>query len=706
MKRKYLIFAIFETIFGYVIIASLLTVFAFYSEVFNSNQPVKVISSYVFNLNSVNITLFMSIALVVVVVNMTHGAGNLNQIKNESTGDKQHGSSRFATREEKEHYYKLVKQGHEDTNGVILGYDKHKNYYVDTSDKNILVYAPPGSGKTQSIIINNILYNIKVYENTGKWSNQVIVSLKNDLHDMTISEMQKNDIEVSVINLRNPLMSKKFNPMKQVNDYIAKYNQATTDQEKTKAYARAEKYAKTLASAIVKSVGDASGGDQFFSQTSQGLISAIILLVSEYGKPEEKHLVSVFNLIIELNGLSEESTETLQKSRFKELLELAPDHRANYLAGASVSADVRTSMNVFASALSELLSFIDLEMEQMFQTSEDEFDLHQFVTTKSAVYLIVPDEDTSKHFIASLFYRLLFDMSIAVAENECDGKLPYNILNFHDEFGQFPAIKDYDGVVQAVRSRGIKNITILQNIHQLKNRYGDKKADNIVASFQITMNSALPATDDEWRKKTSERLGTKTIKTGNVNFGNSSKTMSPTTNQSRSTTYSMMKRELLTPDELIRLPIGIWLVIETGKYPCKMKMILAKELFNIQLKNDFKENPIVEIKTLNYEKLKQTLSKEYMMKQNQQLKNSIKTDNQAIEVELEKEQVKKYNLKLSELFNYMDANNIEYDEDEVKLKTLDDSGIDELINCYFKNSQYDIVTKRKLKKLLIELQGI
>ncbi|MFV0255084.1 MAG: type IV secretory system conjugative DNA transfer family protein, partial [Erysipelotrichaceae bacterium] len=415
MKKKFFIFSIIETIGGYIIVASFLAFCSFYRDIIDSGQMLKTLSKYVFNYNIVNITMFISIALLVFTVNMTKGTRNLKSIKRESTGDNQHGSSRFSTKSEKEQYYKLVKRGHEDTNGVILGYDKHQNYYVDTSDKNILVYAPPGSGKTKSILINNILYNIKVYEHTGKWSNHAIVSLKNDLHDMTISEMEKNDINVSVINLRNPLMSKKFNPMKQVNDYSTIYHNATSEKEKTKAYARAEKYSKTLASAIVKSVGDASsGGDQFFSQTSQGLISAIILLVSEYGDPEEKHLVSVFNLIIELNGLSEESTETLQKSRFKELLELAPHHRANYLAGASVSADVRTSMNVFASALSELLSFIDLEMEQMFQTSKDEFDLHQFVTTKSAVYLIVPDEDTSKHFIASLFYRLLFDMSIAV----------------------------------------------------------------------------------------------------------------------------------------------------------------------------------------------------------------------------------------------------------------------------------------------------
>lgn len=704
MKRKYLFYAILESIVGYIAVASLLTLFAFYDEVLSSQQAIMFIKEVVFSFNLINLTMFASITLLVVTINMTRGTGNLKTIKNESTGDKQHGSSRFATKEEKLKYYQLVKRDNENINGVIVGYDKHHNYYVDTSDKNILVYAPPGSGKTQSIIVNNILYNIKVYEKSGKWANQVIVSLKNDLHDMTINQMENNDINVSVINLRNPLMSKKFNPMKQVNDCITKYNNATTKQEQTKAYARAEKYAKTLASAIVKSVGDASGGDQFFTQTSQGLISAIILLVSEYGKPEEKHLVSVFNLIIELNGLSEESTETLQKSRFKELLELAPEHRANYLAGASVSADVRTSMNVFASALSELLSFIDLEMEQMFQTAKDEFDLHEYVTTKSAVYLIVPDEDTSKHFIASLFYRLLFDMSIAVAENEYNGKLPYEILNFHDEFGQFPAIKDYDAVVQAVRSRGIKNITILQNVHQLKNRYGDKKADNIIASFQITMNSALPATDDEWRKKTSERLGTKTIKTGSVNYGNSSKTLSPTTNQSKSTTYSMMKRELLTPDELIRLPIGTWIVIETGKFPCKMKMILAKELFEITMQNNFIENEIVEIKTLNYEKLKKTLSKEYKMKANQQLKDSIAGDMQEKNIELENDKLNKYNLKLNQLFNYMDSNNIKYDEEEIKSKTLNDNGIDELINEYFKDSSYDIKTKRNLKKLLIELQ--
>lgn len=169
--------------------------------------------------------------------------------------------------------------------------------------------------------------------------------------------MWKRKKNIIIINLRSRI--------KQVACWIDKYNNAPNETEKLKAYSKAEKYSKTLAAAIVKAVDDtqASGGDQFFKNTAQGLIAAIILLVAEYGEGSERKLISVFKLIIELNGLTEESTDTQQKSRLKELLEKNPGHRANLLAGASMSADNRTSMNVFSSALSELLSFMDLEIE-------------------------------------------------------------------------------------------------------------------------------------------------------------------------------------------------------------------------------------------------------------------------------------------------------------------------------------------------------
>lgn len=700
-----LAFYLVEVIVIFIIVMLAIEFFTDTTNALTNETPFKYVWNNAFGFNSTTILVLITVGLMMGAVNLSQGSNNLNNTKSKRAGDNQHGSSRFATTEEKKKYYKLVNRKKPDTPGFVIGYDKNDNYYVDDSDKNVLVYAPPGSGKTKSLLINNIMYALDVYKYTGKWTNQVIVSLKNDLHDMTIDRMRKTDVNINIINLRNPIMSDRFNPMKQVNDWIDKYNKATNETERLKAYSKAEKYSKTLAAAIVKAVDDtqASGGDQFFKNTAQGLIAAIILLVAEYGEGSERQLISVFKLIIELNGLTEESTDTQQKSRLKELLEKNPEHRANLLAGASMSADNRTSMNVFSSALSELLSFMDLEIEQMFQSEEGELDLHEYVTTKSVIYLIIPDEDSTKHFIGSLFYRLLFDMAIATAENEFGGKLPYNIMNHHDEFGQFPAIKDYDGIVQAVRSRGIKNITYLQNFHQTKTRYGETKAKNIIASYQIMMHAALPPGDDEWRKASSERLGKETIQTSSVNHGTSGKNYVPTSNQNRGTNKSLIGRELMTPDELSRLPVGVWIVLETGKYAMKMKMKLATDLWDIKEVNNFEEKSINTIDTLKLEKLDSIFNK-IAEERKLRIMSAIYEQSEAEEYqyapELIEEETNNYNENYEKLVNYLNDHEITYDEEMLRTLTLDTSMKSEL-NSYIQNlDNVSMLLKREIYKII------
>jgi type IV secretion system protein VirD4 len=145
--------------------------------------------------------------------------------------------------------------------------------------------------------------------------------------------------------------------MNNINVYIDKAKAAPNQEELILAWAKAENYAKILASSIVKNTSvssdSTSDASQYFNETYEGLLtSIIILIVSEYGIESERHIISVFMMIIELNGLTDDSTETAQKNRLEELFSLLPpEHRAKMFAGPSIKADVRTSMNIFSSAL-------------------------------------------------------------------------------------------------------------------------------------------------------------------------------------------------------------------------------------------------------------------------------------------------------------------------------------------------------------------
>ncbi len=125
------------------------------------------------------------------------------------------------------------------------------------------------------------------------------------LCDLTSDDI--SDYRTPFLDFREPLRSYRFNLMYNVNRYIDRYKAAQTEEDRLVAYGRAERYAKVLSESIVDNVDTehTSDASQYFKETAKGLLTGIILLVSEYGGDDERHIISVFRLIIEMNGLDE-----------------------------------------------------------------------------------------------------------------------------------------------------------------------------------------------------------------------------------------------------------------------------------------------------------------------------------------------------------------------------------------------------------------
>ena len=76
---------------------------------------------------------------------------------------------------------------------------------------------------------------------------------------------------------------------------------------------------------------------------------------------------------------------------------------------STTSADIRTTLNIVSSALSKLLKFVDAELEQLICTHDNDLDAERFIERPTAIFLIAPDENETRHFLASLFVRFLTD---------------------------------------------------------------------------------------------------------------------------------------------------------------------------------------------------------------------------------------------------------------------------------------------------------
>lgn len=169
--------------------------------------------------------------------------------------------------------------------------------------------------------------------------------------------------------------------------------------------ARCEKYAKIISKTIILSGMDAAsfGQNAYFYDAAEGLLTATILLVAEFCEPKKRHIVSVFKIIQELLAPSGKKG----KNQFQQLMELLPnDHKAKWFAGAALNTAEQSMASVMSTALSRLNAFLDSELEQIL-CFDTEIDAEKFCKEKSALFIIMPEENPATFFMISLIIQQL-----------------------------------------------------------------------------------------------------------------------------------------------------------------------------------------------------------------------------------------------------------------------------------------------------------
>lgn len=393
----------------------------------------------------------------------------------------------------------------------------------------------------------------------------LIVDCKGTLYNECSAFLRKAGYRTPILNIRDVTRSSHFNLMHEVNCAMDEYMAATDKLDRAVKYGRAERYAKAVASQLVDN-GTAtvkSEASDYFVETSRGLITGIILLVSQYGQSEERHIISVFKVILEMNGQLESLGEDdgPQANKLEHLLTFCGNERIRYYTGAATSADLKTSMNIFSSALGKLTKFIDAELEQLLCSHDAELDADRFIENPTAVFLISPDENTSRHFINSLYIRNLMNDLIYLAESKYGGRCPRDWLLLIDEFGQQPAIEGVDAATAAIRSRGGRAMLSLQNLTQLEKQYNRTLADIIKGTGQTVMFSFVSPTALSSAKVFSEAMGKETVMTGSTTSAKGN----------TSVTRSMVGRPLMDAADIIALEREVFIVLKGGCRPFRSR---------------------------------------------------------------------------------------------------------------------------------------
>ena len=490
---------------------------------------------------------------------------SLNSIKNRSVGHGQHGTARFATKAEIKELYQQIPfepqkwrngQSLPNAQGIIVGSaTRHgkTTAYVDCDDVHALVSGAAGTGKTAFFLYPNLEYCC------ASGMSFLTTDTKGDLYRnyATIAK-EKYGYNIAVIELRNPTRSDEINLLHLVNYYM---DQALEHPEDLSLRARAEKYAKIVSKTIMASDSERGtakyGQNAFFYESAEGLITSTILLIAEFAPKETRHIISVFKLLQELLAPSGKK----DKNKFQVLLDtLPPEHKARWFAGAALNSPQQQMLSVISTALSRLNSFLDTEMEQIlcFDTAVN---AEKFCAEKSAIFIVMPEEDASKYFLVSLIVQQLYREILSIAD-EHGGKLKNRVMMYLDEFGTISKIENAEMMFSASRSRRISVIPIIQSAAQLEEKYDREGAKIIVDNCQLAMYCGFaPMSEDA--DNVSKRLGSKTVLSGSVSQG-----------RNASQSLQMIERPLMTGDELRTLPKGSMLVTKTGAHPVITQMQL------------------------------------------------------------------------------------------------------------------------------------
>lgn len=540
---------------------------------------------------------------------------NLNNIKARTVGDGQHGTARFADKREIRKTYKHVQyepqiwreqamngeqptmpDGNQLPQGIIVGCKgKSKTVaLVDDQDVHALMIGAAGVGKTAYFLYPNIEYAC------ASGMSFISTDTKGDIYRSYGDIAQKYyGYKISVLDLRNPTKSHGNNLLHLVNKYMDLYKKSVAEGKEDISYiAKSEKYAKIIAKTIILNGMDGAnfGQNAFFYDAAEGLLTSSILLVSEFGEEGTRHIVSVFKVIQDL--LAPSKVKGL--SQFKLLLnKLPPEHKARWFAGSALNSGEQSMLSVMSTAMSRLNTFLDTELEQIL-CFDTKIDAERFCKEKSAIFIVMPEEDNSKYFMVSLILQQLYREILSVADDK-GGKLDNRVMMYLDEFGTLPKIESAEMMFSASRSRKVSIVPIIQSFAQLNKNYGAEGAEIITDNTQLTIFGGF-APNSKSAEVLSKAMGNKTVMSGSVSRGKNDPSQS----------LQMIERALMTPDELKSMPKGQFIVMKTGHNPMKVKLKLFFK-WGIQFEEPFSigERRVQTVKYLNKAQLESQINDDY-----------------------------------------------------------------------------------------------
>ena len=393
------------------------------------------------------------------------------------------------------------------TKNTKIGLDGKKH----RRNLNVMVVGGSGAGKTRFYAKPNVMQANTSY---------VILDPKGEILRGTGNLLREKGYEIKVLDLINTERSHGYNPF---------------------AYLRNEKDVLKLVANLVRNTTPkgASSNDPFWERAETALLEALILYLIFEAPPEEQNFPMVMELI---NAAEVREEDEGYQSVLDELFARLECRDAEHLAVKQYHifklAAGKTAKSILISLGVRLEKFNLPQIASV--VSCDELNLVGLGEKKTALFAVIPDNDSSLNYIIGMMYTQLFQELYYSADFKHQGSLPVHVHCIMDEFANVALPDEFDKLLATMRSREISVSIIIQNIAQLKALF-EKQWESILGNCDEFLY--LGGNEDSTHELVSKKLGKETI---DLNTYGQSKGR----NGNYSTNWQISGRELMTPDEV------------------------------------------------------------------------------------------------------------------------------------------------------------
>lgn len=403
--------------------------------------------------------------------------------------------------------------------GVVLGWDRNmQRLYLNCEDTHTLVIGAPGSGKSRAIVLPSVMAMALAGESI------IATDPKGELYGYCAPTLKRLGYEVIAIDFKDPECSDRYNFLQPVLD-------AALLQNIPLAVSRARDIAQLL-------VPDADRHtDPIWLDGERSVLTTGILAVAlECHDPMCQNMPNVREFLANMCAPVGEKNSL----PFEAYLEGLPEDSPLKLALAIAKiAPQKMRGSFYTSALATLDLFQDPNIHAMSALTD-----YDYITTgdrKRAIFLILPDERSAYYTLAALYVYEQYQALVQYGDSH-GGRLPRRVNFVCDEFGNFCRIPDFDKFVTVGRSRGVRFHLFLQNLGQLKAKYGDELAETISSNCETWIY--LYTSDMGTLETLCKKLDKYTIK---------APSLSGSSGGQQSASYNYAGRDLLTVDEISKI---------------------------------------------------------------------------------------------------------------------------------------------------------